>query len=132
MADTITRKDLEQLRALKKEIESLEAVEPKPREVVIFYKDYSTGKGIPKSDVGIDDGEDEASELLEKIERKRRELLRKISSLEDWLDAVEDPEDRAILRWYFVDGLTQEEIGHRMNYSRSLIQFRISEFFRKL
>lgn len=129
--NVISKEHLEALRALKREIESLEATEPRPRLVQISYKDYRTGKGIPKTDVGIDDGSDEAQELQRKIESKRRALVRAVSALEDWLDAVEDPEDRAILRWYYVEGLTQEEIGLRMGYSRSAIQYKVQEFWNR-
>lgn len=132
MADKVTRYDLEKIRALKKEIESLEATEPTPTLVPIFYKDYKTGKGIPKSDVGFDDGSEQVNELRKKINAKRRQLIEAVTRLEDFLDGIEDPEERSILRWYYVEGLTQEEIARRMNYSRSLIQFRISRFWEKI
>ena len=133
MADTpeITKRDLEQLRGLIAEIETLARTEPQGRAVLIFYKDYRSGKGIPKTDVGIDDGEDEAKELAAKIRKKRRELVRQVSKIEDWLETVEDAETRAILREYYLDGKSQEEIGKALGYSRSAIQYKLDNPWRK-
>ncbi len=126
-----SRRDFEKLRALQAEIKSLESTEAKPRAVLIFYKDYKTGKGVPKVDTGIDDGEDEARELQRKINAKRRKLVKAVADMEQFLDTVEDPTERAVLRYYYGDGLTQEEIGQRLNYSRSTIQYILAKFWEK-
>lgn len=114
-----TRTDLEHLRGLKVEIRSLEAIKPKPKVVPIFYKDYKTGKGVPKVDAGMDDGRNEAEDLATKILRKVTERERLILAMEDWIEAVPDPVERAILRLYYVEGLSQQEIGERVGYSQS-------------
>ena len=118
---SITRKDLEHLRGLKVEIESLRAIRPKPSMVSIFYKDYRTGKGIPKTDVGLDDGREELQDLATKIADKISEREGLISSMEDWIEQIDNPVDRAIIRYYYVEGLSQQEIGNRTGYAQSSI-----------
>jgi RNA polymerase sigma factor (sigma-70 family) len=123
------REDLEKLRGLRAEIESLRHIRPKPRTVSIFYKDYRTGIGIPKTDVGMDSGEEERAELAKKILRKERQLARKVSEIEDWLESVPDPEMRTILRYYYEEGLSQREIGEKLGYERSTITHRLHVFW---
>lgn len=118
---TYTREDLESLRQLRNEIETLRRIRPKPQPVVIFYKDYRTGKGIPKSDIGIDEGENERRELARVIRRKEQRLLQKVRRLEAYLDRVQDPTMRSVLRMYYSDGMSQEEIGEKLGYSRQTI-----------
>lgn len=89
--------------------------------VSIFYKDYRTGKGIPKTDVGLDDGREELQDLATKIADKITEREGLISSMEDWIERIDNPVDRAIIRYYYVEGLSQQEIGDRTGYAQSSI-----------
>jgi len=128
----LDRRDLEKLRGLRVEIESLQHIRPKSQTVSIFYKDYRTGIGIPKTDVGLDSGEEERRELDKKIMRKERQLSRQVSEIEDWLDSVPDPEMRTILRYYYAEGMSQREIGEKLGYDRSTITKRIHMFWASL
>lgn len=121
MSNMITKEDLQHLRGLKVEIESLRAIKPRPQVVPIFYKDYKTGRGIPKTDVGLDDGEQSALDLATKIARKIREREALISAMEDWIERIDNPVDRSIIRYYYVEGLSQQEIGDRTGYAQSSI-----------
>lgn len=126
------RRDLEQLRALRKEIESLEYSlrEPRPSLVTISYKDYATGKGVPKSDVGYDDGEEEQNRLTRILKKKRKELEEKVAEILEWIDAIEDPEMRAIIWYYYSEGLSQEEVAERMFYDRRTIGRKLKNFWK--
>ena len=126
------RRDLEQLRALRKEIESLEYSlrEPRPSLVTISYKDYATGKGVPKSDVGYDDGEEEQNRLTKILKKKRKELEEKVAEILEWIDAIEDPEMRAIIWYYYSEGLSQEEVAERMFYDRRTIGRKLKNFWK--
>ena len=57
----MTQIEMEQCRSLRYEIESIERAMRSPRSTVVavFYKDYRSGKGIPKSRQEVDNGEDE-------------------------------------------------------------------------
>lgn len=127
----VTKKDLEQLRGLNFEIKQLSNMRPKSKEVVIFYKDYRTGKGIPKTDIGFDDGSNEANELRDLLSKKTRKLIRKAAEVEKWLDTITDPLDRVIVRAYYIEGKTQQEIGDAVGYSRERIAKKLKIFWLK-
>lgn len=123
--------DLEKLRGMKAEIKSLslQAEDPEPTMEIIFYKDYRTGKGIPKYDVGSDFGAKKRIELEKRMRKLAQERLKMIEALEDELEQVEDPMMRTILRYYYRDGKTQEEIGDLLGYSREAIAKKITRFW---
>lgn len=129
MSNKITKEDLQHLRGLKVEIESLRAIKPRPQVVPIFYKDYKTGRGVPKTDVGLDDGEQDALDLATKIARKIREREKQIEAMEDWIEDIADPVERAILRFYYVEGLSQQEIGDRTGYSQPSVSRVLARFW---
>lgn len=129
MSNMITKEDLQHLRGLKVEIESLRVIKPRPQVVPIFYKDYKTGRGVPKTDVGLDDGEQDALDLATKIARKIREREKLIEAMEDWIEDIADPVERAILRFYYVEGLSQQEIGDRTGYSQPSVSRVLARFW---
>ena len=49
--------------------------------------------------------------------------------LENWLDSVQDPELRDILRLQYINGLTQEEIADEFGYSVITIKRRLRKFW---
>ena len=129
--DVVTKEDMENLRGMLGEMDSLsvELMAPTPKMQVIFYKDYRTGKGIPKTDIGSDGGDEEEARLLEEIRKLRKERAKRILRMERFLERVSDPEMRTILRLYYRDGLSQKEIGERLGYDRSVISRKISTFW---
>ena len=125
------REDFEKVRGLRKELEDLERRKkhPAPKLQTIFYKDYRTGKGVPKTDVGYDDGAEELGKLIRQIAKVRAQTMRRILDAEKALEAVEDPEMRTILRRYYFDGATQHEIAQELAYSRGRIAQRLNAFW---
>ena len=129
----ITKEDLERMRALRYEIESLKVKPLKPTEVVIFYKDYRNNpKGIPKTDIGLDDGTEHMKRVSKMLNKKESERWRLIEALEEWIDSIDDPETRTIIRYYFRDGMSQTEIGAKLGYDQSTISIRIKSILRQL
>lgn len=55
-------------------------------------------------------------ELAELMAVKLNHLISLRAEIEGWLDCFE-PEERRILRLYYVDGLTWEEVAERVGYS---------------
>lgn len=124
------RKELEDLRNLKLELDTLEGRYlrmPLSEEVGDTVKDYRTGKGIPVLLQGRSSYRHD--KLEQKIEQKSEELRCRITGLETFLDGVEDSEMRNILRLYYAEGLPQKEIAKRCGYSRSAITRKIAKFF---
>lgn len=116
---------LEQLRGLKLEskqlekkvIERLEA--EKGISVGDTYGDYRTGFKKVKAQTGIMDPV--ADKYIQKIRNKKRLIDAEILELEVWLDEIKDSTSRTILRAYYDDGMTQEEIASMIGYERSNI-----------
>ena len=129
--DRMIRKDLEDCIALRHEIQAIkESMEnPKSTYVSIFYKDYRTGKGIPKSMTGLDNGEEQLRILTEALIDRRKKLIRKLASAEKFINGLDDTEIRAIFRMYYINGTSQAEIGRIMNYSQAAISTKINAFW---
>ncbi|MCE5227921.1 MAG: DUF1492 domain-containing protein [Porphyromonadaceae bacterium] len=79
---------------------------------------------------GINQGT--AKRLRNKLERKLEELQESIMEMETWLDTIGDSEIRTILRLTYRNGLTQEEIGLEIGYSRSGVAMKVKRFFETL
>lgn len=129
----MTRKDLEDLRPLKAEIES---IKEEIRNLKVTT-DSVTGSlsEHPWTEQHIKiQGVDQSQyvRLVAKLHIKIDERQGKIAQIEEWLESIDDAEMRTILRMYYCDGKTQEEIGRKMGYSRSTIEMKIIRFFQKI
>ena len=126
----MNRKRLESLRALKQELDTLcnkYMKMPVMQEEADTYGDYSLGMKRTKVIRGQSDYR--SKKLTEKIETKSKRLEKEVLRLEEFLDGVADSEMRDILRLYYAEGLSQEEIGRRKGYSRSAVATKIKNFF---
>ena len=94
-----------------------------------FYKDYRTGYPIIRPQAGY--GEDDFVRNRQKYYDKLRDIQREIASLEDWLDSVDDPELRDILRLQYINGLTQEQIAAELGYARETVSRKLKNFWEK-
>ncbi|MFQ7110283.1 MAG: sigma factor-like helix-turn-helix DNA-binding protein [Anaerovoracaceae bacterium] len=129
----MTKDRLKKLRALVKEAEHLQsqyidAICFPKEQVVDSYKDYSTGFPHTKSISGY--GDSAYVDVRQKLYEKQRQIQQEIAFLEDWLDSVEDPELRDILRLQYINGLTQEQIAVELGYSRSAIAMKLDRFWK--
>lgn len=130
----MTRAELESYRSMRGEIREL-------RERINNLKDddsivdadtildYKTGKGIPKTIVGVN---------MERYWRKKRRYEKKIENLqsecsriEEWIEDIEDSITRRIFRLTYIDGKTQLEVGRAVRLERSVISRRIKEYMQR-
>lgn len=127
----MTRKEMEQCIALKHEIKSIEASmeSPKSTYVTVFYKDYRTGKGIPKSLTGLDDGEEDMRILRAYHKQQIRKLKKRLNQAEKFINEIDDSEIRTILRMYYINGNTQQEIADELHYAQSVISNKLRIFW---
>lgn len=127
----MTKKQLEKLKKLMKEAEHLKDKLEKPaslREMVIdSVKDYRTGHPHNITIAGC--GQNNYPDLQQKYYDKLQKILQEIATMEDWLDAISDPELRDILRLQYVNGLTQEQIADELGYSPITIKRRLKNFW---
>ena len=117
------------IRKRKKEIMGLRYSidNAKPELQADFYKDYRTGKGIPKSVVGFVFDEREIHAREQKIKLRLKQLESVIKNAEEEIDSVEDPELRSILRLYYIEGETQENIGKILHIERSSVSKKLKK-----
>ena len=127
----MTRKEMEQCRSLPIEIKAIEASmkSPKSNYVVVFYKDYRTGKGIPKAKQERDGGEEDLKIIKAYHKRTVAKLKRKLAAAEKFIASIEDSEIRTILRMYYINGNSQQEIGDAMRYSQAAISSKLNAFW---
>lgn len=124
---------LKKIRALIKEAEHLQSEYTDmicfPKEQVVdSAKDYSTGHPHTISISGY--GDPSYMDVRQRLYEKQRQIQQEIAFLEDWLDSVEDPELRDILRLQYINGLTQEQIAEELGYSVITIKRRLRDFWK--
>lgn len=122
---------MERCRSLRYEIASIESAMRSPRSTVVavFYKDYRTGKGVPKSRQEVDHGEEELRILKGSLSICKRKLAKRLLQAEKFIEGVEDTEMRTILRMYYLNNASQKEIGDMMHYSQTAISTKLSVFW---
>ena len=131
MGKAMTRKEMEQCRSLRQEIKSIKTAmrSPKSTIVVVFYKDYRTGRGIPKAKQEIDSGEEELRVLTENLKASMRKLAKQLNKAEKFIEKIESSEVRTIMRMYYLAGMSQEEIAEELHYSQGRISQILSGFW---
>lgn len=77
------------------------------------------------------EGSDEikASKLSKKYKRRLEDLQDELSICEDLLNKIEDAETRVILRLYYVNSLSQKEIGAELGYTQSNVAKKLKKIF---
>lgn len=128
----MTKDRLKKLRALVKEAEHLQsqyidAICFPKEQVVDSAKDYRTGYPHTISISGY--GDSSYIDVRQRLYEKQRQIQAEIAFLEDWLDRVEDPELRDILRLQYINGLTQEQIAVELGYTRETISRKLKAFW---
>lgn len=130
----MTRAEMEQIKTIPCEIDAIKDTLNNPRieYVNVYYKDYRTGKGIPKSRSEYDYDHMEWNKLKRKLKRKIERLGRLVVKAEKFVETIDDSEMRTILRQYYINGLTQEAIGKKLGYDDSTISKKLDAFWREL
>lgn len=129
----MTRERLEEYKSKKDEIKELEHKlmhlgdgDSMIGNDVIF--DYQTGFPRPQTVVGYDY---DRYKRLSNIYQKRLEKLRKeCAEIELWIEEIQDSMTRRIFRMYFVDKMTQRQVGKIMHMDKSTVGRKIDEFLK--
>lgn len=128
----MTKERLKKLKALVKEAGHLgEQIRDLPFETGAYVgdsaNDYSTG--FPKPFTIQGHSTQKYDKLKRQLQDKLRAIQEEIAELEEWLENVEEPELRDILRLQYVNGLTQEQIAEELGYSIRTIQRKTEKLF---
>lgn len=126
----IDYEQIKQLKALRREAEGLKYSidHAKPEIVTDYYKDYRSGRGIPKTLVGVDFDWKGISSREKRLKRKLDEISKLIEAIEKEIEAICDPDMRTILRMYYVEERSQEETGGVLGYDKATISRKIKAF----
>ena len=65
------------------------------------------------------------------LERKQVKYLEKLIKVEEFLEEEEDPQIRLIIRLYFIEGYTWEEVASTMYCHRTLPKKKIDKYFKE-
>ena len=130
----MTKAEMEQIKTIPSEIDAIKDTlnNPKMEYVNMYYKDYRTGKGVPKSRSEYDYDHKEWNKLKKKLRRKIEILGRLVVKAEKFIETIDDAEMRTILRQYYINGRTQEAIGKQLGYDDSTISKKLDAFWREL
>lgn len=132
----MTKKQLQQYKALKKEIEELNKKILREQE-----KEIDTVKGRVKASmkdfpyiethISVEMSEPERMQASIKLineYRKRKERVEKETlEIERFISSVPDAETRLIFQYSFIDGMKQKEIAEKLHMERSSISKKITE-----
>ena len=80
--------------------------------------------------MGYDDGSICKDQLIKKLIATKKKLQAKIIDAERFIETQTDSELRTILRSYYINGLSQEEIGKLLGYDRSTITKKLKRFWK--
>ena len=127
----MNRQEMDECRFLPQEIKSIQTAMKSPRvkDVAVFYKDYRTGRGIPKTRIEKDGGEEDLKILRANLKACNRRLAKKLSEAEKFIEKIENAEVRAIFRMYYITGMTQEQIGIELHCGQSRVSQIINAFW---
>ena len=129
------KRQLSRLRKLKKEAEVIKQeirdLEFKPvEEMMDTANDYSTGYPVVITIEGF--GSEEyvkaRNRLYEQLRRKLIAIEKERDELERYIDSIEDPELRTIVRLRYIEGKTLEKIAESMEYSERTIRRKLFNF----
>lgn len=130
----MNKKRLSTLKALKKEAEiireEIRTFSFEPKEYVSdTVKDYSTGhpRTIIISGYGTDEYRKAKDRLYNKLTRKMLAITKETEEMEAYIESIEDPLTRTILRLKYIEGKTQAEIAEELNYDERTIRRKLKD-----
>ena len=120
----MTKHDLEQIGSLRAEIKNLvseidRAEKTMAVDTVIGSRTSCPWDPHPILIKGIDTAK--ANRFATRLNRKCQELQDQLAEVENWIESLEDAEMRTIIRLYYRNGLTDEQIGKELSFCQQRI-----------
>lgn len=116
----MTKEQLRAYRDIKLERDKL-ATMVEEVEAVLYSPRSQRLDGMPRGGSAPGSEVEEAAikhaELLERYRRKVAELSAALIEVENAIEVLEDPTERTLIRLYYAQGLTWEEVCVELNYS---------------
>ena len=129
------REDFEAYKSKKEEIQELKyklkhVADNDAGVGVSVINDYRSGFPHPQAVVGCDYSVIQKRKEL--YSRRIAKLTVECEAVEEYIESMEDSFMRRILRLYYIEGLTQKEIGKKVHLDRSSISLKINNFLKTL
>lgn len=131
----MTRSSLEQLPKLKIEIENLSKEVLRAEKSTVTDNVIGSRLTIPyDAHIIVVEGVDSVvcGKLKRKLERKLEELQDLLCQTEEQIEEIPDPMTRTIVRLYYRNGLSQQEIGRELHYSQQRVSQILDEFWKEV
>lgn len=129
----MTKEEMKELGILSRQIKLLQKeIDQTQREskiVGVYYKDYRSGKGKARTSYEENNAEERINILRGSLINYKRELLQRLIQAEHFIGSLEDPQIRTILRMYYINGNSQQEIAKELNYKQATISNMILSFW---
>lgn len=90
--------------------------------------DYRTGYPRPQAVVGYD--YEKHKRLQSTYQNRLKSLKTECSEVECWIEDISDSLMRRIFRMYYIDGMTQREIGKIVHLDKSRISRKMDDFLK--
>lgn len=118
----MTREDLYKCRKIEIEIKSARAIyDSKFSQLVSGVQRLSD---MPKALNKVHDGLEELIDFYqEKITTKEKEACELIKNIESILDKMQDERYIAVIRYYYIGGLTDEETADKIGYAKNYANY---------
>lgn len=130
----MTKKQLESYKSMKAEIKELqERIDFPDNNAMIgssIINDYRSGYPVPQAVVGVD--WDAVKRREGRYKRKIAELEKECAEIEEFIENISDSMTRRIFRMYYLEGASQQEIGHALHLERSSVSRKINTFLVKV
>lgn len=128
----MVEKDLKQIKQLMREAEDLryraDNLKASAKAVVSdTAKDYKTGKG--RTIVITGHGDENFKKLRDRYYKAYIKRIEQIKRIENEIQEITDPEMRYILRRYYFDDVSQEDIADEIGYTQQTVSNRINNFW---
>lgn len=128
--DALIKSELEKLKSLKLEVKQLEEeLRNLPFVPATVKGSMNTFPYIERTFKVLGVDEKKGRQVRERLDSKLNEIQNQILVMEAYLDTVDDPEMRTILRLKYRNGLTNQRIADELGYSKSAITMKFSRFF---
>ena len=129
----MTREQLESYRSMKDEIQELNyklehIMEDDTMIGSSTILDYRSGFPVPQGVVGID--WDRYYRLKKQYTLRAEKLKKECELVEAYIEAIDDSMIRRIFRMYFVEGLSQKQIGRNVHLDKSNVSRKIDNFLK--
>ncbi len=126
----MTKKQLQQHRALKREIEELDKkiLQEQKKEISVTQEKVKASmKDFPYIEIYNVEQAYISRKLINEYQKRKLKAEKETLEIETFISSISDAEIRLMFQYSFIDGMKQREIAERLHMERSNISKKITE-----